>query len=140
MKHATGTTGSLRDRDADLKAQLAEVARSEHRTISGLLRLLIEERIAGAEARAGVMPVLKRRRQPDRTDASSPSGQITVNTRFADLPEFLHMKELAVLWRVSPSTIYELIKRGKLRAHHMARWFAFHVNRPSAGRNRGHHQ
>jgi CopG-like RHH_1 or ribbon-helix-helix domain, RHH_5 len=37
---------------ADLKAQFAEVARSEHRTISGLLRLLIEERIARAQRRA----------------------------------------------------------------------------------------
>jgi excisionase family DNA binding protein len=65
------------------------------------------------------MPVLKRRRRADRTDASSPSGQVSASTRFADLPEFLHVKELAVLWRVSPSTIYELIKRGELHAHHM---------------------
>lgn len=34
---------------ADLKAQFAEVARAEHRTVSGLLRLLIEDRIARAQ-------------------------------------------------------------------------------------------
>jgi hypothetical protein len=38
---------------ADTKARFAEVARAEHRTISGLLRLLIEERIARAQKRAG---------------------------------------------------------------------------------------
>ena len=67
-------------------------------------------------------PVLRRRRRRTTDGAaqtSSTPGTITASTRYADLPEFLYVKELAALWRVSPSTIYELIKRGEVRAHHM---------------------
>jgi excisionase family DNA binding protein len=66
------------------------------------------------------MPVLMRRpKDPAVRAEPGGSGPITPRTRYEDLPEFLRVPELAALWRVSPSTVYSLIKRGELRAHHM---------------------
>jgi excisionase family DNA binding protein len=61
------------------------------------------------------VPVLKRRRA-DQAARTEPRG-ITAATSYAALPEFLRVPEVALLWRVSPSTVYAMLARGELTGH-----------------------